>query len=111
MNWRGVPLEFSDDWLALFEAEPNVSDLAASCPVCGEPHLHRYYLLDRLAPCELNHRQYAGNGGLWEWCSSCRSYEHYSCLVPIHWTTPYLVDAKMLTAEPEELEVARCRNN
>jgi formylglycine-generating enzyme required for sulfatase activity len=50
--------------------------------------------------------EYVAEGGLWEWCSSCRSFEHWNSLVPAWWSCDLEVDEQQLTALPTALEVA-----
>jgi len=40
------------------------------------------------------------------WCSSCRTFEHYSALVPEWWRSHLTVDESELTALPDVLESA-----
>jgi hypothetical protein len=37
-----------------------------------------------------NSLEYVGDGGLWEWCSSCYSYIHAMAAVPEWWSEPTL---------------------
>jgi hypothetical protein len=50
---------------------------------------------------------YVGRGGLWEWCSACRSYVHASALVPDWWRCDLVVDLPRSTHSPEPSEAAR----
>lgn len=45
-------------------------------------------------------------GACWEWCSNCRTFEHYSALVPERWQSDLVVDEATLTAVPDALEAA-----
>jgi hypothetical protein len=47
-----------------------------------------------------------GRGGLWEWCSGCHTYAHYSAMVPEWWTCSLAVNESLLAPEPELLEAA-----
>ena len=49
---------------------------------------------------------FVARGGGWEWCSACRSFEHFSGLVPDWWSSDLDVDESKLTALPDVLERA-----
>ncbi len=106
-QWQGVPTAIIDAWRTLFNATPATEgmNLSASCPVCGQRTLHRYYALERAAPRELRGAAYQGPGSYWEWCSSCRSFEHMSGYVPAWWQVePLAIDHARLTAVPDLLD-------
>lgn len=100
-RWKGVPLELDREWRAAFGERSNGVRLATSCPICGERSLCRYW---GSASTQGASPGFAGRGALWEWCSSCCSYEHYSGLVPEWWQAIPLSTEHRFTAEPEEVE-------
>jgi hypothetical protein len=107
--WQGVPLTFIDSWRQLFNAAPQqeAMHLSAPCPVCGQRTLHRYYSLEKVAPRELRGVLYQGPGSYWEWCSSCKSFEHMHGYVPDWWKVePLPIDHAQLTAIPDVLDDA-----
>lgn len=63
------------------------------CPVCGEKeghvHVHAY---DEL------------HGGIWMWCSACRSYAHMSGIIPTWWKNSVITTEDDLISEPTYLE-------
>jgi hypothetical protein len=101
-EWRGVPLEQQIAWSSAFESSIG-SEIECACPICGNRSLHRYYYPQRskVKP-QLNI-----TGALWEWCSACKRYQHYSCRVPEYWVEPFAVDEKKLTASPAHIESMR----
>lgn len=107
IRWRGVPLALDREWQAVFQATQEILDLAAPCPVCGSCSLHRWYDLNRERVTEFEGKKFIGGGGLWEWCSACRCYEHYSARIPEWWVCSLKVDASMLTHDPAAVEAAR----
>ena len=106
-EWQGVPLELSAAWQKIFSASQDGIDVDGLCPVCGSPSLHHWF--DKPRPFEAGYERdgFRGHGGLWEWCSSCHSYEHYSGLVPAWWHDVLTVDETLLTHDPEAIESAR----
>lgn len=90
--WRSVPPEYDAAWLAVFQASREGLDLSAPCPVCGVAALHRWYGV---------------GGGLWEWCSACHSFEHYSARVPEWWACGLKVNFFRLQHDPGAIEAAR----
>jgi hypothetical protein len=107
--WHGVPTERMPAWDRVFAAEPGRMDLNALCPVCGVAALHRWYDGGASRSNDSSRRGLVKRGGLWEWCSHCRSYVHYSAVAPDWWIDPLDVDRASLTAEPEAIESARRR--
>ncbi len=105
MAWNSVPQDKLDDWRKAFAQCDEVVNPEAACPVCNQQTLHRYYHLHR-SESNVN-PGFVGRGGLWEWCSSCLSFEHYSSRVPDWWSCPFLVDEANLYAIPETIEAAR----
>jgi hypothetical protein len=105
-SWKGVPLEKLEQWTAIFNASQEGVNLAAPCPVCGSPTLHRYYQVGRPTNRIIAGQRFVAEGASWEWCSTCRSYEHGRSLVPEWWSADIVVVSGKLTAEPEELQKA-----
>jgi hypothetical protein len=106
-EWVGVTADKIDAWREIFNHSQNGIDLKDACPVCGQCTLHKYYHLARVEPRELRGRSFQGQGSYWEWCSSCRSYEHMSGYVPDWWIEkPLLVNHSDLTAIPDLLDAA-----
>ncbi|MFE2418645.1 hypothetical protein [Streptomyces hokutonensis] len=95
--WRQV---FNEDW-----AGP---DPDSSCPVCGARALHRWYLLEDSEAKVFRGVPFRGRGRLWEWCSVCRTFEHYpDGHVPEWWIPPYGVAPEALRHDPGPIEEAR----
>ncbi|MCP3099194.1 hypothetical protein LZ198_09965 [Myxococcus sp. K15C18031901] len=105
-DWQGVPPEHIARWNEVFSRAAPTLRLSEACPVCGERALRRYFLEGRPIDRTLDGVRYRSRGASWEWCGSCRAYEHASALVPEAWTCDLDVDTSALTAEPEALEVA-----
>jgi hypothetical protein len=101
-EWHGVPDLNRSAWREAFATASASVRLPHPCPVCGAMELHRYYgnatVTTEVRP------GFVGKGASWEWCSSCRTYEHASGLVPTWWVQLPVPDERCLRAEPEELE-------
>jgi hypothetical protein len=109
LEWKGVPLEHWSAWRELFNLrhQGNAMHLACACPICDAETLFRYYALGRVQPGEIDGNKYRGPGSYWEWCSSCRSFEHMSAFVPEWWKVePLNIDHSKLTALPDLLDEA-----
>lgn len=109
LEWKGVPIEQLSAWRALFDSrqQGNAMHLPCACPVCGAMTLYRYYALERPQAREIEGKMYRGMGSFWEWCSSCRSFEHMSGFVPAWWKVePLDIDHSKLTALPDLLDQA-----
>jgi hypothetical protein len=104
--WRGVPLELTRAWDEVFRRSREATDLSAPCPVCRAYTLHRWFQVGHPEEIVLEGQRFRARGGLWEWCSSCRSYEHASAFVPEWWASDLDVDETKLTAEPGAIEAA-----
>ena len=67
----------------------------AVCPICGDSSCHVYY-----------HRfsETSDRGGSWVWCSHCRHFSHFSCVVPKWWKNTSDIDRAQLAAIPDYLE-------
>lgn len=102
MNWIDVPSDKFAAWQGVFNATHEGITLEAKCPVCGSTALHRYFSRPHTPPAD----GHLGRCGLWEWCSSCRSFAHYSAAMPNWWHCDIIVDESILTPEPEALEAA-----
>jgi hypothetical protein len=102
-----VPQESGAAWLAAFaERTPGV-DVPGLCPLCDAEALHRYFHLYRREETVVDSEHFLGRGGLWEWCSACRRYIHYSARVPTWWSSDLTVDPRLLSHAPESIEQAR----
>lgn len=95
--WQGVASDKQQEWQIIFSQPSAGIDVNGACPICQSHTLHRYY--DGIGP--------KLRGGLWEWCSSCYSYEHHSAKIPEWWTDSLDLKNIEVTAEPEALEIAR----
>lgn len=102
-EWCGVPSEKKAEWQRVFAASTEGLSVSAACPCCGQHGLHRYF--GRASPLREARAGYAGRGSSWEWCTSCRAYEHASCLVPSWWRPIQGIAEHELTAEPEQIEM------
>ena len=108
-----MPLDLIADWRAAFEAAWQGREglsISVPCPVCGAMALHQWYQVGRPIERLVAGRRFVAEGGLWQWCSNCGSYEHSSALVPEWWSCDLPVDKSKLTAEPEALEQALRRH-
>lgn len=104
--WKDVPRDCYEEWSNIFVNDREGSDLSASCPVCHKKGLHRYYNAHKKMKMEIGSEQYIGRGGVWNWCSFCRSYEHGQAWVPDWWVPGVEVDGDKLTAIPSVLDMA-----
>jgi len=94
--------------MELFVQEMMREDLTVPCPICGETTLHHYYCRGKPVTTRvLNGITFDHDGGLWEWCSSCYTYAHYSALVPADWKSSLTVDSNKLIPIPDAIEDAR----
>jgi hypothetical protein len=105
-DWSGVPDEYQAEWQRAYEESQESINLLVPCPICGVVALHRWYQIGRPTNRVIKGIKFVAHGGLWEWCSSCRSFEHYSGLVPEWWSCNLEVDTKNLTALPTAIEEA-----
>lgn len=104
--WRGVPEECLREWYAVFAGSREGLNVSSPCPVCGARTLHRYYQHGKKVEVVADGELYVSRGASWEWCSTCRPYEHATALVPAWWSGELEVELSKLTAEPEALEAA-----
>ena len=102
-KWHGVAEEKQIEWQQIFAASTEGLRLSAACPLCGQRGLRRYFGGARETT--IAKPGFVGKGGSWEWCSSCGSFEHASCLVPAWWQPISGINESNLSALPEELEV------
>ena len=105
-NWKSVPDELTTTWYRIFSETPGDHNVDADCPVCGQRELHRYYQVGRPLHQVSDGITFVARGAGWEWCSACRTFEHYSALVPDWWSSDLVVDESGLTAIPDVLEHA-----
>jgi len=65
------------------------------CPACDKASCHIY----------INRDEDTNRGGVWEWCSNCHMFSHWSTnSVPDWWVNSSFVDEeKLCAADPEEL--------
>ena len=110
MQWSEVSSDQHELWRRTFNAEPDVEDLSAGCPLCAEPALHRWYHLDGQDEVHLSGRRYLGHGRLWEWCAACGSFEYFGDgFVPDWWRSDLVVADELLTWSPMAVEESRRR--
>jgi hypothetical protein len=105
-NWYGVPDEYRTAWQQVYQESQESLNLSVPCPICNVIALHRWYQIGRLVDQVIDDRKFIATGAVWEWCSSCRGFEHYSGLVPDWWSCDLEVDDKQLTALPTAIESA-----
>ena len=105
--WHSVPAPDQERWRAIFFGpQGRQLDLPTPCPVCGAHALHSYYGRppDRAqAPAPPS----GPNAGLWQWCSACRSYEHFSARYPAGYDCDLDIDWRRVGHEPDAIEEAR----
>ena len=106
-GWRDVPEGLTVVWRVIFDRSSEGLDLDSTCPVCGARTLHRWFHLATPKPVVTAGRRWLGRGGEWQWCSTCKSFEHSSGLVPDWWKDPLRVDATQLMSDPDVIEEAR----
>jgi hypothetical protein len=109
LGWQDVAAEQVKSWRQTFDASAEGIDLTAACPVCKARSLHRWFNVHRARASVSDGRAWQGSGSQWQWCSSCRSYEHASGLVPDWWSAPFEIPLESLRHDPEEIELMRLR--
>lgn len=67
----------------------------AICPVCKKNDAHIYMNL---------HDEKTRRGGLWTWCSECKTFSHGSHYVPGYWENCPSVEEGKLCAIPDYLD-------
>lgn len=107
IKWTDVPDEYQVKWQQTYQGSQESLNLSTPCPICNAVTLHRWYQIGKPTARVIEGRKFVAAGGLWEWCSSCHSFEHYSGLVPDWWSCDLDVDVKNLTALPVAIEQAR----
>ena len=88
--------------------------MTSICPICSKKKLHKYYYVYSYEKKRISGEDFIGNGGLWNWCSSCKHYEHFSSAIPSWWigkTESLDIDEKKLKSKPEEIERALKEKN
>jgi hypothetical protein len=106
-TWSSVPRELDKAWMDIFYASQEGLNVSAPCPVCGTASLHRWYQVGRPEERFSDGRRYVARGGQWQWCSTCRTFDHSSSLVPEWWSCDLPVDEARLTMTPGAIEQAR----
>lgn len=108
MKWWEIDKAAYKEWRRIFNEDWSGSRVSSPCPVCSMRTLYRWYFLESRESKVLRGRSFTGRGKLWEWCSTCRSFEHYpDGYVPDWWATPYEVDPSVLRRDPGPIEEAR----
>ncbi len=108
--WHSIPAECIKAWNETFQASREGLDLKSPCPVCGMPELHHWFYPWHLEEKVIRGQRFVARGSEWQWCSHCRSFQHFSGLVPDWWACDLIVDTKKLTAYPDAIEEARLAN-
>lgn len=107
-DWSGVPDKYQEEWENIYYKSKESLNLSAPCPICSMVALHRWYQVGESIDRVIEGSKFIATGALWEWCSNCHSFEHYSnCFVPDWWSCDLEVDVKKLTALPIAIEEAR----
>jgi hypothetical protein len=114
-NWKDVPDDLFSDWQTAFLSSREIH-LSVPCPVCNETLLFQFYQLYQSFDewdnkRGLNQKGYIGRGGYWQWCQSCRSFAHYSGLIPDWWKCDLEIDPEQLTPYPDAIEDALGKYN
>jgi hypothetical protein len=112
IDWKDIPDEHWSEWSKIFGNSHAPSlNLSEPCPVCQAKTLHRWYMVGKSAKPFLSKYGVISHatGALWEWCSTCGSYAHYSARVPDFWSPPidFHVDTSQLRTLPWMLEDMR----
>jgi hypothetical protein len=66
---------------------------------CETNRYHRWYQIGESIDRVIEGREFVATGGLWEWCSSCHCFEHYSGLVPEWWSCDLEVEFKLRNSQ------------
>lgn len=107
-SWQETDADTHPMWRQVFNRDWQGPDLSEDCPVCKQKALHRWYIQEDQAARVLRGVQFAGRGRLWEWCSACRTFEHYpDGFVPEWWASPYSVPVNELRYDPGPIEEHR----
>lgn len=108
-NWTPVSSESRSPWRQVFNASEITMDVAARCPICGEPMLHMWLSLEG-PPKNVESRgiQYIGYGRRWEWCSNCFNYAYLpDGLVSAAWKPPFDIPNADIGPTPDVIEQRR----
>ena len=83
-----------DSFMMIYDyaMQPN-SKFPTKCPRCSKTSTHFYM-----------HRHDEKHGGIWIWCSSCKSFIHMDGTIPEWWKNCEAVDIKKLYAVPDYLD-------
>jgi hypothetical protein len=109
IDWKEVPSSRLEEWESVFQSSRESLSLSHSCPICSAETLHRWYAPGQPIDILQNGIRYIARGALWEWCSTCGSYVHYSAKVPDFWNPPsnFQIDKNELGVVPWAVEHAR----
>jgi hypothetical protein len=105
-DWVGVPNKYEAEWQRIFQGSQECLNLSTPCPICSAVALHRWYQVGKPIHRVIKGKRFVATGGLWEWCSSCYCFQHYSGLVPDWWSCDLWVNVQKLTALPTAIEEA-----
>jgi hypothetical protein len=106
-DWKQVPPTLFESWQKIFNESEKGFDVGGECPICGKRTLHRWFMKGKPIEQTIKGNKFVAQGALWEWCSSCGTFEHYSALIPDWWQCDLDVDLSNLTFTPESIEEAR----
>jgi hypothetical protein len=109
IDWKEVPSHKFRQLESVFQSSRESLNLSHSCPICSAKTLHRWYMPGQPIDIGQNGIKYVARGALWEWCSTCGSYMHYSAKVPDFWKSPsdFQIDKNELGVVPWAIEHAR----
>jgi hypothetical protein len=109
IDWKEVPSDKFEEWESVFQSSKESLNLSHPCPICSTKTLHRWYISGQPIDVVQNGIKYVACGALWEWCSTCGSYMHYSAKVPEFWNPPldFQIDKNELGVVPWAIEHAR----
>ena len=104
-RWHEPDSDVHSIWRRVFNRDWEGADLSESCPVCNQRTLHRWYHQEDNDARTFRGVEFSGRGRLWEWCSTCRTFEYYpDGFVPTWWEPSHEVDASELGHNPDFLE-------
>lgn len=104
-DWQGVPIEAVESWQKAFAETPMGYGVRGPCPLCRAHTLRCYFYLGRVDAVRVNGIDYRGRGSVWEWCATCRSFNHAQALVPLSWAgAPLRLDHAKLTPVPDVID-------
>jgi len=105
-QWKDVPAQHLKAWQDTFQSSREILKLSGDCPMCGKAELYRWYWAYRPEAGEIDGQRFVATGGLWEWCSACKSFAHYRAAVPDWWACDLEVNTEELTSYPTAIEEA-----